>query len=151
LIIKKNIGLQNFANYQKEIIEALISEEHLMLTAEGYVKPRNMGFAIILGKLHRKEVLSYYNYPVALRSEMDKLSSDKKIEYENKLFSRPERNYLNCYLNKNEYTDGFDLRNKYLHGTNSASADVHEFDYHRILKLIILLLLKIEDDLRPCE
>jgi hypothetical protein len=82
---------------------------------------------------------------------MDALLEDKKLEYESKLFSRPERNYLNFYLNKKEFTDGFDLRNNYLHGTNSESADVHEFDYHRILKLITLLLLKIEDDLRPYE
>ena len=40
-----------------------------------------------------------------------------------------------------------DLRNKYLHGTNTNSEKEHEYEYYILLKLIILALLKIEGDL----
>ena len=48
---------------------------------------------------------------------------------------------------KKEFTNGLDLRNKYLHGTNSFSETEHKSDYYTLLKIIILTLLKIEDDI----
>ncbi len=78
---------------------------------------------------------------------MDVLIDKKLLIAENTLFSRLERNYLNFYLNKKEFTNGYDLRNKYLHGTNTFSENEHKNDYYRLIKLIILTLFKIDDDI----
>ena len=34
-----------------------------------------------------------------------------------------------------------------MHGTNSFSVEQHKMDYFKLLKIIILTLLKIEDDI----
>ena len=64
-------------------------------------------------------------------------------------FSIPEQSYFNYFLNKSEFTNGLDLRNSYLHGTQANPGDVqiHEYAYFTYLKLLFLVLLKIEDDL----
>jgi hypothetical protein len=65
------------------------------------------------------------------------------------LFSKPERDYFNYFLNKSEFTNGLDLRNSYLHGTQAKPDEIqkHEYAYFTYLKLLILTFLKIEDDL----
>ena len=54
------------------------------------------------------------------------------------------------YLNKSEFNNGLDLRNKYIHGTQPSSDDAeekHRYNYMIFLKLFILLIIKINDDL----
>jgi len=147
LITNENVKLDYFGNYQKESIQGLINDGYLKLSNEEYVTLNKEILIYLVGELHHKEVLSYWNYPLPCRQVMDELIEKKLVIEENTLFSRQERNYLNFYLNKKEFTNGYDLRNKYLHGTNTLSEKDHEFDYHRLLKLIILTLLKIDDDI----
>jgi hypothetical protein len=82
-----------------------------------------------------------------MRSILDELVSENLIKYENTLFSKQEVNYFNFYLNKKEFTNGRNIRNKYLHGTNKGLEKTHEYEYYILLRLIILTLLKITDDL----
>ena len=57
------------------------------------------------------------------------MCDEGKIVIEDSLFTRPEQKYLNYILNKNEFSDGFDLRNKYSHGTTSLEESEHLADY----------------------
>ena len=50
-------------------------------------------------------------------------------------------------LNKSKYSNGFDLRNKYIHGTNSLNIDEHEADYIEMLKIMALIIIKINEEL----
>ncbi len=147
LLTNENVKLEYFENYQKDTIQSLINDGYLKLSNDEYVTLNKEILIYLIGELHHKEVISYWNYPVQCRLVMDELIEKKLAIAENTLFSRQERNYFNFYLNKKEFTNGYDLRNKYLHGTNAFSEKEHEFDYHRLLKLIILTLLKIDDDL----
>lgn len=147
LLTNENVKLEYFENYQKDTIQSLINDGYLKLSNDEYVTLNKEILIYLIGELHHKEVISYWNYPVQCRPVMDELIEKKLVIAENTLLSRQERNYFNFYLNKKEFTNGYDLRNKYLHGTNAFSEKEHEFDYHRLLKLIILTLLKIDDDL----
>lgn len=71
------------------------------------------------------------------------------VYFGNTLFTIPEQSYFNYHLNKSEFTNGLDLRNKYAHGTSAEPNKIkeHEYAYLMYLKLIVLALLKIEDDL----
>ena len=147
LITNENVKFEYFENYQRDTIQSLINDGYLKLSKDDYVTLDKDIMIYLIGELHHKEVLSYWNYPLPCRTVMDELIDKKLVVVENTLFSRQERNYINFYLNKKEFTNGYDLRNKYLHGTNAFSEKEHEFDYHRILKLIVLTLLKIYDDI----
>lgn len=147
LLVNENINIKDFKNYQKREIDKLINERFLLINEEGVVKIENDIKIFIIGQLHYNEVVNYWNYPNLIRDEIDYMLENKLLKYENTLFSVSEKNYINYYLNKKEFTNGFDLRNKYMHGTNSFSVEQHKMDYYKLLKIIILTLLKIEDDI----
>lgn len=72
------------------------------------------------------------------------------VEAESSLLSRPEQDYFNYYLNKSSFNNSLDLRNMYVHGTQSNDSDnenVHYTNYITFLKLFVLIIIKINDDL----
>ena len=147
LLLYENLKLVNFKNFQRDIIEKLIDEKYLKVDNQGFIKLYNKILIFIIGELYRNEVLSYWNYSEVIRREIDILLDKGLLKFENTLLTVQERAYLNFYLNKKEFTNGYDLRNKYLHGTNSFSKNEHHKDYYSLLKIIIFTLLKIEDDI----
>ena len=147
LLINENVKIDTFQNYQQNEINKLIDEGYLKIVAQEYVKINTEILIYIIGELHRNEVLSYWNYSEKVRDELDKMIERKLVKVENTLLTIQEKNYFNYFLNKKEFTNGLDLRNKYLHGTNSFSETEHKSDYYTLLKIIILTLLKIEDDI----
>ncbi len=147
LVNEKNLRYSNFQGYQKDTLDFLISENLLLLENREYLKIKNEYRLIIIGNLYRNGVVSYWHFPPTFRKEMDDLLIQGFCYSESKLFTKDEVTYLNYYLNKKEYTDGPDLRNKYLHGTNINSKSNKEMDYFMYLRIVIICLLKIEDDL----
>lgn len=147
LLIKENIRQEDFEGYQKRDIDFLISNNYLYKDQEGFLRIKNKELVLIIGKLHYEDVLSFWHYPQEVRNEVLKMEQKGMVKIESTLFSNEERKFLNYNLNKKEFTNGLDLRNKYLHGTNSSSEVEQNNDYLRLLKLIILVIYKIEDDL----
>ncbi|WP_109300594.1 hypothetical protein [Aquimarina sp. AU474] len=147
LITQENVTLDDFANYQKDTIQNLIRDGYLKINQENKVEIERITLIYVIRELHRNELLNYWHYPKFVRNEIDLMIKEKKLLTEDTLFSEEEIKYLNFYLNKKIYTNGYDLRNKYLHGTNVQSEQKHKNDYYLILKIITLTLLKIEDDI----
>lgn len=147
LLTKETVNLDDFANYQKDTIQSLIKDGYLKLNKDNIVEIDKITFIYIIREIHRNELLSYWHYPKFVRDEIDLLIEKEKLFVENTLFSKEEVKYFNFYLNQKIYTNGYDLRNKYSHGTNTQSEQKHKNDYYLILKIIIITLLKIEDDI----
>ena len=84
-----------------------------------------------------------------MQQEAQQMEVEKIIFFDSTLFSKPEQDYFNYFLNKSEFTNGLDLRNSYLHGTQAKPDEIqkHKYAYFTYLKLLILTFLKIEDDL----
>jgi hypothetical protein len=147
LLMNENVKIDTFQNYQQDEINKLIDEGYLKIDPQEYIKINTEILIYIIGEFHRNEVISYWNYDKIVRDELDKMIEDKLVKVENTLLTIQEKKYFNYFLNKKEFTNGLDLRNKYLHGTNSFSEIEHKRDYYTLLKIIILTLLKIEDDI----
>ena len=147
LLTRETVNIEDFANYQKDTIQTLVKDGYLKINKEKNVEIDKITFIYIIREIHRNELLSYWHYPKYVRDEIDLLIEEKKLFVEDTLFSKEEVKYLNFYLNQKIYTNGYDLRNKYSHGTNTQSEQKHKNDYYLILKIIILTLLKIEDDI----
>lgn len=62
------------------------------------------------------------------------------------LFSEPEQDYLNYELNKSSYSNGLDLRNRYAHSTYPENEKIQFMDYIRLLKIMILVITKINEE-----
>ena len=74
------------------------------------------------------------------------MANDGNLYFEETLFNKLEQSYLNYFLNKKEFTNGLDLRNSFMHGTNPISENALVNLYYVLLRIIILTVLKIDDD-----
>jgi hypothetical protein len=144
---EEEVKMEQFANYQQDLIRYLTTEGYLISDDEHRVKMKDDTMMYLIGELHRNEVISYWHYPKEVRDLLDEMENEKLIRFEDTLFSMPEISYLNYYLNKKKFTNGLNIRNKYLHGSNSGSENEHRTEYYILLKLVIVVLLKIIDDL----
>ena len=134
LLNNENIELSKFQKYQQNSINSLISDGHLRIDNNNFIKIKEDILLYVIRELHRNEVLNYWNYPRFVREEIDKMSTNNLVKFENTLLTINEKNYFNYYLNKKEFTNGSDLRNKYSHGTNSFSENEHKNDYYTLIR-----------------
>ena len=56
---------------------------------------------------------------------------------------------MNFMLNKAEFSNGLDLRNRYIHDTCSLNEEMQQHDYLEILKIMALIIIKINEEF--CE
>lgn len=148
LLCTEKIELGEYPNFWEEKIRWLIDHEYLSIDREGYIFFRDKTQTLILKDLFFNEVINYWNYPNSGRLLIDELERKNIIEFENTLFSRPEQDYINFYLNKSQFINGFDLRNKYVHGQLGSvdNEEKHYDNYIKLLRIFILAVLKINDD-----
>ena len=72
------------------------------------------------------------------------------IHFDSFFLSENESNYFNYVLNKKAFSNGYDLRNKYLHGTQpkrGTDENLHLSNYYILLTLLIIITIKINDEL----
>lgn len=146
LLNNEDVRLDYFEKYKLNTINKLIEENHLYIDDNSFLRIKNDTMLFLIGELHNEGVLSYWHYDKNIRLEIDTMIVDGLVYSESTLFTQQETDLFNYFLNKKEFTNGFDLRNKYLHGTNSASEEKHQQDYYLLLRMMILALLKIRDD-----
>ena len=149
LLTHEDVLFKNYDEYQKPELYYLIDKNYLYINENGYLQFVNLPRVSILYDLYSNEVASFYRYNPEYRYEVIQMEKERLVYFESTLFSIPEQAYFNYYLNKSLFTNGLDLRNKYLHGTQANPEDEgsHKYAYYTYLKLIVLALLKIEDDL----
>lgn len=147
LLINEEVRITDFANYQMDIIDYLVKKGYLYVDSDEYLRIKQEQLIFIIGVLYRHEAVSYWHFSDGYQTVMDSMEKDGLLYYGSTLFTESECRYFNFYLNKAEFTNGLDLRNKYAHGTNTDNLEEHKNDYFILLKLLILILLKIEDDI----
>lgn len=149
LLANEQVNSSNFAEYQMAPLNYLVERGLIAIDPEGFVQVANPARVLILEDLYFNESASFHRYSRELQQEVQKMETEKIVYFDNTLFSKPEQAYFNFFLNKSEFTNGLDLRNSYLHGTQATADEVqkHEQAYFMYLRLLILAFLKIEDDL----
>lgn len=70
----------------------------------------------------------------------------RTLVYESTLFSRLEQQFLNQKLNKAEFVNRDDLRNKYVHGCYPLEKEKQEQDYYNLLVVVTLIIIKINEE-----
>ena len=128
----------------------LIEKNFIGIDDNGFIQVTNPTRLFIFKDLYDNEVASFYRYPIDFQREALQMKKENIVLFESSLFSKPEQSYFNYFLNKSEFTNGLDLRNSYLHGTqaNPEEIEKHEYAYFTYLKLVVLTMLKIDDDLQ---
>ena len=141
LLNNENVSLEDFCSYQKEGIEWLLQRNALQF-AEGYVK-LNQNKAFLLKLIYEDGVIVLTRFN---KEAIIEIFNGEKCRIENTLLSESEAAYFDYYLN-DTYTNGMHIRNKYSHPPTSNDEVICKNDYYHIIKLIIILIIKINDDL----
>lgn len=149
LLVNEQVKFNDYEEHQKPELNYLIEKGHISIDLNGIIKITNLERILILKDLYSNEVASYYHYPINFQKEAKQMMTEGIVLFETSLFSKPEQSYFNYFLNKSEFTNGLDLRNSYLHGTQARPDEtkIHEYAYFTYLRLLFMTLLKIEDDL----
>lgn len=75
------------------------------------------------------------------------LQESDMIRFGETLLSEQEGHYFNYYLNTISSSNGPQLRNLYAHGKTYGPNINHEYNYYVLLRLLVLLTMKIYDEL----
>lgn len=147
VIRSKKRKKHDFEKYQLSEIEWLIDNNIVYETEDRFIKFVDEKVIYILKDLYENEVINYWHYPNNLKELIEELNCKNLVTFESSLFSTNEQDYFSYYLNKSKFTNGHDIRNQYLHGTNTNDEAQSERDYYTIIKLFIIIVIKINDDL----
>ena len=148
LLSKANIKKSEFNNYCASAIDFLITENILIEDGNGYLRIKNKLFTSILYELYRNQFLEYWNLSAHERTEVDKMLNLGYIRFSSNFLAEPEADYFNYFLNKH-FSNGLEIRDKYAHGQAQLNKDenYHFKNYLILLKLLIMLILKMNDEL----
>lgn len=149
LLANHEIKYREFHDYQKHSLDKLIAWGIIKKASKRLVFQSKRQIQI-LKNLFQTEALSYYHYSTEGRAEINAMVGKGWLTKEGALLTKPEAEYFSYYLNQKKFSNGHDLRNIYMHGTMSkddkADNNMHYKTYIIALRLIIALVIKIDDD-----
>ena len=149
LLANHEIKYREFHDYQKQSLDKLLAWGIIKKASKRMVFQSKRQI-LILKNLFQTEALSYYHYSTDGRAEINAMVNKGWLMKEGSLLTRPEAKYFSYYLNQKEFSNGHDLRNIYMHGTMSrddkADKNKHYKTYITALRLLIALIIKIDDD-----
>lgn len=101
--------------------------------------------ATILRELHDYGVICCH-HSNELQSTIAELISSGNLFEKTTLFSVPEYEYLDYILNKASFSNGLDLRNKYVHGSKTKDDNENFKDYLEFLLIMVMIIIKLNDE-----
>lgn len=147
IIVNKNISLSNYHPSYHNIINDLIKNEIIYINELGFLKPKDTKLIYLLSKFYVYEVVCYQKESDIIKLKIDELCNKKLVNIESTLLTNQEADLFNYKLNKQSFYNGINLRNKYAHGAMILSSeDEHINNYMEFLRMIILLIIKINDE-----
>ncbi|MBU3087154.1 hypothetical protein KPL42_01475 [Clostridium gasigenes] len=148
LIIKEDVYMDDYRDGEKSYIRWMIEHNYIKVDNTGKIQFTNRYKIIVLADLYKNGFVNYNRYGDKLKVIIDEMYSKGLIEFEDTLLSKQESDYINFYLNKATFDNGFDLRNMYSHGTQpNPNEEYHKDNYMKILRIFILIIIKINDEL----
>lgn len=130
---------------QQNNINVMLEKGIITLNSDGEYRVTPTGD--LLNILYHKDFVMIDKLPTELSETLTMMETSGWIKYSSSLLHIKEANYFNYWLNKKDFSNGYDLRNKYMHGVQSPEEKNIKSDYSIAKLLLILLLLKIIDDL----
>ncbi|MGY4721470.1 hypothetical protein [Naumannella huperziae] len=147
LLIGNVVSYADFREYQQPAVDHLISLGILEDTGER-VQVASVPQFLVLRSLFAAQACSYYRLSQEGRSAVDAMESRGWVRRHSSLLTEAEAQYFNYFLNKTDFSNGPELRNKYLHGSQAdvEGEDTHFHAYVTALRTIIALVIKVNDD-----
>lgn len=147
LLLENEVGYDDFHEHQKNTVDQLISLGILGNTGTR-LQIANIEQFLILRSLFDTQACSYFHLSNSGRVQADAMEMKGWVERRSSLLTEAEAQYFNYFLNKVDFSNGPELRNKYLHGSqaNEDGEEAHFHTYITVLRLMIALVIKVNDD-----
>lgn len=147
LLNNENIKEEEIVKYEIDNLNYLIDKKYLSIDKDGYIRMNNKIQLLLLRDIYNNYYISYWKLSKIEREEIDKLVRNGILKFDSSLFSIQEKDYLNYIFNKRSFNNSLDLRNKYLHGINDYDENYNYKCYMKILKILILIIININEEL----
>lgn len=149
LLSNEKVYFSEYNEGHQQSILYLSSYDLIRIADDGQICFGDRDKIFILKDLYNHDVISRWWYPKSLQHIFDEWLEQGLLREGNTLFSEPESDYLCYLLNHEKFTNGPDIRNKYLHGNQQIieNDDEHLSNYNILLQVMILLTIKINDEL----
>lgn len=141
MISAEDMHADDFHDFQWVEIEKLLALNAVRM--EDDVVRLNNEVVKLLYELYYQEVICYRYRKNEI---LDKWIEESLVEASASLFSRGEADYINYMLNQSEFSNGKDLRNKYIHDSCPQDEQIQRHDYFEILKIMILMIIKMNEE-----
>lgn len=129
---------------------SVLKDARIIKAVGGKLAFRNISQIAALNYIFNREALNYHTMSDDIKKEIDSMIKKGYLEVGNTLLSATEADYFNYHLNKKYFGNGLDLKNLYSHDTppidSDGNAKIYKHHYMIGLKLIILLLIKLNDE-----
>ena len=147
LLLENEVSYDDLHDFQKRTVDHLI-KLGILENSGTRVRIANAQKLLILKSLFETQAASYYHLSAAGRAEVDAMVAKGWVTRRSSLLTEAEGQYFNYFLNKVDFNNGPELRNKYLHGSqaNADGEDAHFHAYITALRLTIALIIKLNDD-----
>lgn len=145
MLIAEKMKREDFAVYQQGNLDWLLERGTLILDEENVLRINTLR-AILMKELFTNEVMCPQYYDKVLQNQVEEFVKAGDMRYESTLFSKPEQDYLNYILNKSEFSNGLDLRNKYIHDTCPLDEKIQRQDYMELMKIMVLIVIKVNEE-----
>lgn len=147
LLLENVVAYTDFEDYQRPSVDHLIKLGVLKDTGTR-VQFVDVEHFLIFEALFTTQAASYHHLSKAGRAEVDAMVEKGWVTRRSSLLTDAEAKYFNYFLNGVDFSDGPQLRNKYLHGAqvNADGEDAHFHTYITVLRLTVALVIKMNDD-----
>lgn len=146
LLSGNQVAYAAFHDYQKPYIDSLI-EAGVLVDLGDRVYFANPEQLFVLVALFRTQAASYYHLSQAGRTAVDEMVDKGWVVRRSTLLTEAEADYFNYFLNRVDFSNGPNLRNRYQHGSQPGSDDDEHFKSYLIaLRLMVAILIKINDE-----
>ncbi len=145
ILVHHNVGLADYPEFEHYKIQWLLDKGYINLDEANYLRAKKP-ITNLLYELYNEGSIAYFYCNDIQKEVIGTMLEKGDVEMESSLFTRREQEYLDYMLNTQEFINGPELRNKYVHGTFSTSAETHKRDYVELLKIMVLIIIKINEE-----
>lgn len=148
LILNNRVAPADFHHYQRGSVDYLV-DLGVLETTIGLVRFANTEQLLILARMFNTQAADYYHLSIACRREADRMVANGWLERRSSLMTDAESDYFNYFLNRVGFSNGPNLRNRYLHGAQAPtdSDEAHFTTYLTVVRLTVALVIKMNDDI----
>ncbi len=148
LIANEQVYISDYRENEKQAFEYLANYDLIQILEDEQIVLGNKRKLNLFDDLYQNDVLSINYYPKSAQTDVDYFISCGIFREGTTLLSEPEINYLNYLLNRAEYVNGLEIRNKYIHGNQQVNMndEEHRQNYLTWLRLFALLAIKINEE-----